>query len=84
MKNSQKNKIMLLATFILLAIAAFTGIQAKESEATDSGKTVAWYVANLKEAKAQNQQCHDNPNLQSTPACINSLHALQISFVGGN
>ena len=30
------------------------------------------------------KECHDNVSIQSTPNCVNSLHALQISFAGGS
>jgi hypothetical protein len=46
-------------------------------------QSVAWYVANMKEAREQNQECFDNPSIQSSPNCIHSLHALNISFAGG-
>ena len=59
-----------------------------ENTKTDIGnkedQSVAWYVANAKEARDQNKECHDNPSIQSTPNCVNSLHALQISFAGGS
>ena len=59
-----------------------------EKTKTDVGnkedQSVAWYVANAKEARDQNKECHDNPSIQSTPNCVNSLHALQISFAGGS
>lgn len=47
-------------------------------------KSVGWYVANIRDARAQNQICHDDPSIQSTANCVNSLHALEISFKGGN
>lgn len=68
------NLIMLVTAVLALAVMAF-----KTSNAED-GKTVAWYSANIKEAQAKNKECHDNPNLQSTPECVNALHALEITF----
>ncbi len=66
--------IMLVTAVLALAVTAF-----KTSNAEDS-KSVAWYSANIKEAQAKNKQCHDDANLQSTPECVNALHALEISF----
>ena len=65
---------MLVAAFLVLAVTAVKTSNAEES------KTVAWYTANIKEAKAKIQECHDNPSLQSTPECANARHALEISF----
>jgi hypothetical protein len=47
-------------------------------------QSVAWFVANTKEARHQNKVCHSNPEIQSTPNCVNSLHALQIVFAGAS
>jgi hypothetical protein len=66
--------IMLVTAVLALAVTAF-----KTSNAEDS-TSVAWYSANIKAAQAKNQQCHDEPNLKSTPECVNALHALEISF----
>ncbi|MDD4907150.1 MAG: hypothetical protein PHD39_13485 [Methylobacter tundripaludum] len=71
-----------------MAIFAVTAFEVTNAESTNTDanieKSVAWYAANSKEAHDQNKECHDNPNIQSTPECINSLHALQIKFAGGN
>lgn len=70
------NVIMLVSVVLALTVMAF-----KTSNAEDA-KSVAWYAANIKEAKAKNQQCHDEPNVKSAQAqeCLNALHALEISF----
>lgn len=49
--------IMLVAAVSVLTITAF-----RTSNAEDS-KTVAWYTANIKEAKAKAQECHDNSRM---------------------
>jgi hypothetical protein len=57
------------------------------SAPADSAKSIAWYVANLSEARAKNKECYDGPHakdMQSSPDCANSLKALNISFTGGN
>jgi hypothetical protein len=66
--------IMLVTAVLMLVVTVF-----KTSNAEDA-KSVAWYSANIKEAQAKNQVCHDNPNLKSTPECANALHALEITF----
>jgi hypothetical protein len=81
----QKNTIILIATSLALILSAFKVISAEETtQTTEEAKTVAWYVANVKEARTKNQECHDNPSIQSSIDCENALHALQISFKGGN
>ena len=66
--------IMLVAAVSVLTIATFSTSNAEES------KSVAWYTANIKEAKAKVQECHDNSSLQTSPECANARHALEISF----
>ena len=78
----KKINLMLFTAALALGFTAFQVTIA--AEAGTEEKTLAWYVANIKEAKKQNQECHNNPSIQSTPNCINSLHALEISFKGGN
>jgi len=79
----KKIGLIILATASLSSLALLQSLNAKESNQDDS-KSVAWYVSNIPEARKQNQLCHDNPQLQSSQNCANSLHALQISFNGGN
>jgi maltose-binding protein MalE len=59
-----------------------------ESTKTEEGikdeRPVAWFVVNSKEARVQNKVCHNDPSIQSTPNCVNSLHALQIVFAGAS
>jgi hypothetical protein len=76
-----------IATLVVAAIVLTTGVVAfqKNLEAkTPDAKSVAWYTANPKEARAQNQACFENPALQATENCVNSLHALEISYKGSN
>ena len=75
MKINKTSLIMLIAAVSMLAITAFRTGNAEES------KTVAWYTANIREAKTKVQACHDNPSLQQgSPECANARHALEISF----
>jgi len=81
----QKNHVILTATSLVLILSAFNVISAEENTTqTSDAKSVAWYVANIRDAKTKNQECHDNPSLKSSNECTNALHALQISFTGGN
>lgn len=80
----KKNSIILFVASLVLMLSAFKVISAEDAKSAEQAKSVAWYVANVKEAKAKNQQCFDNPGLKATEDCENALHALQISFKGGN
>lgn len=79
-----KLSLLLALSTLTLALTAFDAISAEAASSEAETKSVAWYVANIKEAQAKNQQCHDHPNLQASADCANALHALQISFNGGN
>ncbi|WP_367155429.1 EexN family lipoprotein [Methylomonas sp. HYX-M1] len=81
----KKNTAILLITSLALVLTAFKVTSAEEEvQQIEPNKSVAWYVANIKDAKIKNQQCYDDPNLKDTEDCQNALHALQISFKGGN
>lgn len=86
----KKSSIILISSAIVLVLSAFNVINAEESgnetsqAQAENGKTVAWYVANIQEAKAKNKECFDNHIQKSAADCENALHALQISFKGGN
>lgn len=77
-----KSLVIIAAGFTLsfAAFAVISGQPAMESAAN----SVAWYTANLKLAQQQNKICHDNPDIRNSEQCINSLHALNISFNGAN
>lgn len=78
----KRNILIAIAVALVLSATVFNATIAGESN--EDAKSVAWYVANIKAAKAQNQACFDNPSLKSTTNCENSLHALEITFKGGN
>lgn len=81
----KKQTIILTLTSLALVLSAFKVISAEEAKPeAEQAKTVAYYVANVKEARIKNQQCFDNPGIKATEDCENALHALQISFKGGN
>lgn len=82
----KKSHVVVLLSSVAFGIMVFKGTNAVESSAANTGpaKTVAWYVANIKEAKAQNKVCHDNPGIQASADCANALQALKISFAVNN
>ncbi len=82
-KNSS---VLIIISTLTILVAAFKTTNAENTNRDTRNteeKSVAWYVANAKEARDQNKECHDNPVIQSTPNCLNSLQALQLSFAGG-
>ena len=81
MKKSVVTSMSILA-LALAGLAMFNSSIAGETR--EDAKSVAWYVANIQEARQQNQACYNTPDLQKTPNCVNALHALEISFKGGN
>ena len=81
----KKNLWIALSVVLVFAVTALKVTTASEGkQETENTKSVAWYVANIQAAKAQNQECFDNPGLRGSPNCENALHALQIAFKGGN
>ena len=78
---SRKNQLI-AGVVLLLPILMFQVLNTS-THLVDT-ESVAWYAANISEAKLQNQRCHDNPQIKSSSACLNSLHALKISFNGAN
>ncbi|QPK64088.1 EexN family lipoprotein [Methylomonas sp. LL1] len=81
MKKSVVTSMSILA-LALAGLAMFNSSIAGETN--EDAKSVAWFVANIQEARQQNRVCYNTPDLQSTPNCVNALHALEISFKGGN
>lgn len=70
---------------VLALVITLTGLMLMQSAMSqpDEVKSVAWYVSNIKTAQAKNNECRRDANaveLQSTPDCINALHAIEISF----
>ncbi len=78
------NKQQLIFTFIITTFSLTAlGLSIQQEEQIKiKAKTVAWYTANIPEARDKNKECYDKPKLQSTEDCKNSLHALQIVYVG--
>ncbi|AMK76336.1 hypothetical protein A1342_17895 [Methylomonas methanica] len=81
-----KKAHMMIVTAAVAALGLTTALNVTNANeaAGEEVKTVAWYVANIQDARAQNQACHDNPGIQASANCANSLHALEITFTGGN
>lgn len=85
MKISDKKSVLalIIALGMVGSVAMAIGKNAKDNAVAES-QSVAWYVANIKQAREQNKLCHDNPELQASAPCINALHALEITFKGAN
>ena len=82
----RKKLILSLAgLFIILGTTIKVTIANENNTDSDSkNKGLAYYVANIQEARLTNQECFDKGlNMQNVPACADSLKALQLSFVGG-
>lgn len=69
-----------ISAVLLMSIGMLLAVMALQTTNAEETKTVAWYTANIREAKAKNQECHDQPNLKDSQECKNALHALEISF----
>lgn len=85
--QNTKNAILTDTGMITLfaIVITFTGLMFMQNSfnQANEAKSVAWYVSNIKEAQAKNNECRRDSNateLQSTPDCINALHAIEISF----
>jgi len=76
MKNFNLILAVIISTVTITAYAVSTDQQEKEA------KSIAWYTANVKEARQKNKACYDNAELQATTDCKNALHALKLVYVG--
>lgn len=80
---------LLVAVFVALLAQSAMALEGGKPEAADTteAKSVAWYVANMPEARKKNRECYQDPSakdLQASSGCVNSLQALKLSFAGGN
>ena len=75
--------LTLVAVAIVLTLGVVTFQKTQEANVSEI-RSVAWYAANQQAARAQNKTCFENPSLQTTENCVNSLHALEISYKGSN
>jgi hypothetical protein len=76
-----------LPSLVAVAIVLTTGVLVIEKfreTKTPEIKSVAWYMANQKQALAKNKECYDNPQLKTTENCVYSLQALEITHKGPN
>jgi len=84
MKRTNVAVIAVASAILLITAFKVSNAESGKTEASKAEeKSVAWFVANTRDARTQNDECHNNPGIQSTPNCVNALHALQISFAGG-
>jgi len=78
-----------IIALIVIGVSMTMGVKAWNNPETpgvaaDAGsKSVAWYVANIHEARAMNRTCFSQGNAASDD-CRNSLQALNISHVSQN
>jgi len=75
MKTQNIILALILSTVTVTAVAVST-------EQEKDVKSVAWYTANVRAARAQNKICFDDPSLQESTTCKNTLHALKMVYVG--
>lgn len=78
---SNLTALVALGIILTTVVVAMQKFQAAKMPET---KSVAWYMANPKEALAQNKECYDNPQLKTTENCVYSLQALEITHKGPN
>lgn len=83
-----KKNILMLSCVVIFGFSIFKITTASESKvdivSPEGIKSLAYYVANIQEARTMNQTCYDKGlDMKSTPDCANSLQALQMSHVGG-
>jgi inner membrane protein involved in colicin E2 resistance len=77
-----KNSIILGLAIVTFAITAIAETSNKDGNSNKEAKSIAWYTANVKEARSKNKECFENKELQATEGCENSLHALKLVYVG--
>lgn len=53
-----------------------------ETKKNKEKESIGWYLANIREARSKNKECFDKPELQTSEACKNSQHALELAYVG--
>jgi hypothetical protein len=73
----------IVAVGIILTSGVFAMQKYQETKMPEI-KSVAWFMANQKEALATNKECYDNPQLKATPNCVYSLQALELTHKGPN
>ena len=77
--NLMKRKLVLA---LILSTASVGAIAVSSDSSEKDVKSIAWFTANVREARAQNKLCFDSPSLQASANCENALHALKIIYVG--
>lgn len=88
---SSKHSSALMALAIALGMGAYTAyaLNAPDNHASSAEgqvRTVAWYVANIAEAKAVNRTCFqgDSALMQESEDCQNALKALNMAHISRN
>ncbi len=75
-----KNQHLILAIF--LSAITITAYAATAPQQEKEAKSVAWYTANVRQARQKNKICYDNAEMQKTTDCKNAQHALELVYVG--
>ncbi len=89
MTSMRRPSSLWILSFMIIGLSVTMGVKAWNSQGTsgaaaDAGsRSVAWYVANIHEARAMNRSCFSQGNAASED-CRNSLQALNISHVSQN
>lgn len=73
---------IIIATLTVTAFAVTNEGEMTEKNNEKDVMTVAWYTANIRDARQKNKICYENKDMQSTEECNNALHALEISYKG--
>jgi hypothetical protein len=75
--------LMIIGLSVTMGLKAWNDPETPGAAADAGSKSVAWYVANIHEARAMNRACFSQGNAASDD-CRNSLQALNISHVSQN
>jgi type II secretory pathway pseudopilin PulG len=75
-----KKQNLILA--IILTAVSITAYAATGDQQEKEAKSVAWYTANVRQARQKNKDCYENSEMQETADCKNALHALELVYVG--
>jgi hypothetical protein len=75
--------LIVIGVSMTMGVKAWNNPETPGAAADAGSKSVAWYVANIHEARATNRACFSQGNAVSDD-CRNALQALNISHVSQN
>ena len=75
-----------LGIYLIAGQGLEVGVGGEQSKASSEAKSVAYYVANIQEAKAVNKACYvtESASVKASEECRNALDALNLAHVGQN